>query len=344
MFAKKNILQSFLIAFLFFAPLFANPFLSPTQSNPETDETTSLDSIDTIIDTNEFDNGEVDSTHIEVKRAPQVRIGQTSEKNLQAQRSLREKLGTSFYEWKELENSTNPDDKKQARTIFFTILLVAFVFGFFHALGPGHRKTIVFSFYISRKAPWWEPLLVSLSLAGLHAGSAIVIMLILSNVSGAISGRADTIAKWMEGVSYCILIVTALVLLTHTIAEQIIYTRKRKSHEETIIERKKISLTAFIFSGIYPCPGAVLVLVLAFTLQMIQLGILSVISMSIGMAFPILISAYIAWTGREGLFYFFKQKETSISKLTFVIEVVGYVFLLAFSLYIAWPFIMGLPK
>ncbi|HOQ93535.1 MAG TPA: hypothetical protein PKW26_07965, partial [Treponemataceae bacterium] len=108
--------------------------------------------------------------------------------------------------------------------------------------------------------------------------------------------------------------------------------------------RKNISLSAFIFSGIYPCPGAVLVLILSFTLNIIKLGITSVLVMSLGMSIPILISAYIAWAGREGLFYFFKNKEGIISKLSFIIELLGYALLLAFSFYIAWPFLIGLLR
>lgn len=329
----------FILAFFFFTGLHANPFLSTSSPTEETEQT-ERESL-------QFENarqGQVEKEEGKPKAAPQIRLGQTSEKNLEVQRGLRETLGNSFYEWKALQESGNTADQKKAESIFWTILAAAFAFGLFHALGPGHRKTIVFSLYISRKAAWWEPLAVALSLSALHAGSAIVLILFLNGITGSISARADTISKWMEGLSYIILILSAIALLSHSIVEQISYAKKTKAGTNKSEGRKNISLSAFIFSGIYPCPGAVLVLILSFTLNIIKLGITSVLVMSLGMSIPILISAYIAWAGREGLFYFFKNKEGIISKLSFIIELLGYALLLAFSFYIAWPFLIGLLR
>ena len=42
--------------------------------------------------------------------------------------------------------------KKQASSVLRVILGVSFLFGIVHALGPGHRKTVVFSLYVSRSA------------------------------------------------------------------------------------------------------------------------------------------------------------------------------------------------
>lgn len=336
----KGFFIVFFLMFLAFAQfsVFGNPFLSaPSGSqgfeNSEDAKDEKNDKYAENVENNE-----------KSRSAPQIRLGQTSEKNLQVQRSVREILGESFYEWQSLHLSLDPAEKKRAHLIFWTILGAAFVFGLFHALGPGHRKTIVFSLYISKKAPWWEPLVVSLSLSALHAGSAIVLILLLNGIRGSISAKADTVSKWMEGLSYLLLILTAIFLFIHSLVEHSAYIKKKKNTENAsqIIERKHLSLGAFIFSGIYPCPGAVLVLVLSFTLQVVGLGILSVLVMSIGMSIPILASAYLAWAGRESLFYLIKEKEAVVENLSFFIELFGYVLLLAFSLYIAWPFILHL--
>ena len=176
----------------------------------------------------------------------------------------------------------------------------------------------------------------------LHAGSAIIIILLLKGLTGSISQKADVIAKWMEGFSYVLLILTASILIIHSITDFIKQHKQAKNNKDS--KRKTISLSAFIVSGIYPCPGAVLVLVLSYTLNAIPLGIFSVLSMSLGMSIPIIASAYFAWAGREGLFYFFKSKQSTIGLISFIAEVLGYTILFIFSLYIAWPFILGLIK
>ncbi|HOS31231.1 MAG TPA: hypothetical protein PLR39_10495 [Treponemataceae bacterium] len=309
--------------------LFANPFISPGTN-------TNAASAAGDPSVGQTDNSAAEKT----EAAPSVRISAGSDANLKEQRSLRETLGEAFYSWKELNSSEKSDDKKRASSVLWVILSASFVFGIVHALGPGHRKTVVFSLYISRPSPWWEPLATGTALSALHAGSAIVIIFLLKGLTGSISQKADVIAKWMEGFSYLLLIITAVILIIHSITDFLRHHKELKEGKNS--RRKTISLGAFIVSGIYPCPGAVLVLVLSFTLNIIPLGILSVVSMSLGMSIPIIASAYFAWAGREGLFYFFKSKQNAIGLISFIAEISGYILLFAFSLYIAWPFIAGL--
>ncbi len=293
---------------------FANPLISPASNNKTTAES--------------------------IETAPSVRLNAANSTNLKTQHNLRETLGEAFYTWKALHTSENEQEKHDAASVLLLILSASFLFGVIHALGPGHRKTVVFSLYISRRAPWWEPLATGSVLSALHAGSAIVIILLLKGLTGSISQKADIIAKWMEGFSYLLLIITAVILILHSIIDFLRHHKELKAGKTS--KRKALSLGAFIVSGIYPCPGAVLVLVLSFTLDIIPLGILSVLSMSLGMSLPIIASAYFAWAGRESIFYFFKSKQRIIGFISFIAEISGYVLLFVFSLYIAWPFIAGL--
>ena len=71
-------------------------------------------------------------------------------------------------------------------------------------------------------------------------------------------------------------------------------------------KRKTISLSALLFPTYIP-PGAVLVLVLSYTLNAIPLDFFR-LSMSL-VSIPIIASAYFAWAGREGLFIFSSQNK-----------------------------------
>lgn len=260
-----------------------------------------------------------------------VRTSKQKEEMIAKQRDLREKLGNFFYTIKE-----NPEHFFKQK-VFWQILLVSFLYGILHAAGPGHRKTIVFSLYLTRACKIHEPAITGLSLALLHGGTAILLMIIFSTISNSIAMATNNISIYLEGFSYILVILTALILLTKEIIEFIKWKKNKNLIQESEKE-KKIALIPFLISGCYPCPGAILILVLSFTLKILSVGICSVIAMSIGMAIPIIFCAYLAYFGRTGLFKILKQNETKAQILSFLLESFGYILLIIFSLYIAMPF------
>ncbi len=249
----------------------------------------------------------------------------TADQNLvAAQATLREKLGTYFYSWKQSGSAS----------LLWGILGAAFLYGFLHAFGPGHRKTILFSLYLAREAPAWEPAGTGLLLSALHSGAAVILLLMLRGVTGAISGKADNIARYMEGSTYMLLISIALFLIVQALRD-LLYKPENQ-------QRKKMSLGTILLTGIYPCPGAILILILSLTLSITGIGILAVIAMSLGMSIPIIAAGYLAWFGRTGLFLSLKKNEKMIGRISAVIELFSYTFLLLFSLYMAEPFLLSL--
>jgi ABC-type nickel/cobalt efflux system permease component RcnA len=255
-----------------------------------------------------------------------VRTAPADRRIVSKQASLREALGNYFYEWK----------TSGSQSIFWGIIGAAFLYGMLHALGPGHRKTVIFSLYLARGAPAWEPAGTGLLLSLLHGGAAVVLLLILRGVTGAISGKADNIANWMEGSAYLLLIAVALWLVVHAIVE----LARGSGHRSP----DAMSLGTILITGIYPCPGAILVLVLSLSLDITGIGILAVFAMSIGMSIPVVAAGYLAWAGRTGLFHALKKNETVIGRISAGAELFGYSFLLAFSVYMAMPFIASVAR
>jgi len=239
------------------------------------------------------------------------------------QLELRSRLARYFTAW---ETGSSP-------SLLFIILGAAFLYGALHALGPGHRKTVVLAIYLTRRAPWWEPMATSLALAALHGGAAIVLLLIFRGVAGAISASTDAISIYMEGFAYCALIAIALYLVARSITDLL----RGRSHDDS-----HLGLGAIILTGIYPCPGALLILVLSLTLNITMIGIIAVLAMSAGMTIPIMLFAYLGWLGRTGLFYRLKDNEIAVRKIGAIVELTGFSVLLIFAVYIALPFISGL--
>jgi nickel/cobalt transporter (NicO) family protein len=257
--------------------------------------------------------------------APVLAGGPTNPSLIQGQLDLRQKLADYLGSWQ----------GSHSASLLLVILGVSFLYGALHALGPGHRKTVVFSIYLARKAPWWEPMASSLALAGLHGGAAIVLLLIFRGVSGAISASTDSIATYMEGGAYTALIVMAFVLLVRAIVDLV----KGKESKDGAM-----SLGTLILTGIYPCPGAILVLVLSLSLDIMQIGILAVLAMSLGMSVPIAVFAYLGWAGRAGLLKRLKNNEAAIQKAGTILEIGGFSLLLVFSVYLALPFIASVAR
>jgi ABC-type nickel/cobalt efflux system permease component RcnA len=242
------------------------------------------------------------------------------------QATLRDTLGDAFYSWKEGSSGSE----------LRAILVVAFLYGILHALGPGHRKTVVFSLYLARNAPAWEPAGTGALLALLHAGAAVVILFGLRGVSGAISGRADNIGLYMEGFAYLLLAMVALYLVVKAAVDLLRGSPRSASGTA--------SLGTILLTGIYPCPGAILVLVLSLSLDIVGIGVLAVVSMSLGMAIPIVAAGYLAWFGRTGLFRALKRREERLARVSAAFELFGYSFLLAFALYMVAPFSLSLLR
>lgn len=292
--------------------LCANPFLSPAEKKADTD------------------SGSIEAAG---NTPMSVRSGASSPGTVKVQKNLRERIGELFY------NIENPENKGEKITLYFSLLFFSFLYGIIHAAGPGHRKTIVFSMYAAKKAPWWEPALTSFLLAFLHGGCAVALILIFRGVEGAIGIKTEKFSVYMEGFSYILIIFLALFIMAKEILE---FCNQKKQNEkpEKTGGKKYSGYVLFLISGLYPCPGAILVLILSHTLGILVSGIFSVIAMSAGMMIPIAIAGYLAWFGREGVFRILKNKENLIRGVSLAVTVASCLFLCGFSVYIAWPFLI----
>lgn len=211
---------------------------------------------------------------------------------------------------------------------------LSFLYGLLHAAGPGHRKTIVFSVFLSRNAKWYEPLCIGVLLSILHGGCAVLLILLFRNTAGPLLSRQlDTTAILLEGWTFVILAVFSLFLLLNVLYHQ------RKGHDEG--SRAKVSLLSVVISGFFPCPGAIMILIFSLTLNMLPQGIIAVLIMSLGMAIPVSLAGYLAYWGKKGLFLRMKENSSALNTVSLVAELGGYSMLLLFSLVMAYPFLIS---
>lgn len=230
--------------------------------------------------------------------------------------------------------------KGESGNIFLIFLTASFLYGLFHAAGPGHRKTIVFSLFISHKVRWYEPGCAGFLSAGIHAGVSVAVIAVLYLIEKTIislSGSEEVYAC-MEGVTFLAIALLSLVFVVLKIKGLI--TKQRISDEP----RSKRLYPLIIFSSLVPCPGATMLMLLSLYVDMPGTGVAGVMAMSAGMGIVISLAGYLAYAGRTGLFFKFKQNENILRVISAILELFSFFIILLFSLIMSWPFIRSILR
>lgn len=249
---------------------------------------------------------------------------------IKIQMEFRDKMANLIIEIKEDSNNQS----------LFLLLFIGFLYGIVHAAGPGHRKTVLFSIFISNKSKWWEPGLAGVLSAFLHGLSGIALIVIFKEFSTRLlSSRVDIISKYMESISFLLLFFLALLLFVSKIISII---KKSDKESNSVKKESKSFYYTVLLTSLFPCPGAILILILSLSLGVLNIGILTVIFLSLGMGITISITAYLGRGGRVGLFKVFKSKEDILIRGANYLELFGYLFLIIFSGWMVMPLLTSI--
>jgi len=173
-------------------------------------------------------------------------------------------------------------------TMYWYILAVSFLYGLIHALGPGHGKMVIASYFLIKGAKTQEALKAGFLTSIIHTLSALSITAILFIFfQSAITQYFQDINANMYKVSAIFIILIALYLLYETIKD-------RNVEEETVgqneVKNKNI-FTIALSIGLVPCPGVMTIVLFSMILGYYYLGVMSAVMMSIGMGITISLAA-----------------------------------------------------
>ncbi len=213
----------------------------------------------------------------------------------------------------------------------------AFLYGLLHGAGPGHRKTIVFSLLIGRKSKFYEPLAAGFLAAGVHAGVSLVLILLFRFIlnSSMLINKTSQAGLYLEGGSYILLSILSFLLIL-----RLFFQKDLHKHSS----RGRGFYSMIIVSSLIPCPGATMILLFSLSLDLLIPGIFAILFMSLGMGTVISIAGFFAYWGRKGLFYRLKENQRWFSRISAILTGGSLFFILIFSLYMAWPFIVSISK
>lgn len=188
-------------------------------------------------------------------------------------------------------------------------LVIAFLYGVFHALGPGHGKTVIAGYFLGHQASWSRGVAMACWMAVSHVLAAIGIVLVVHFVlSHSFATPVDEM-MWLRFVSYGAIILIGFSMLVGTWRGKAVFgcgdgtcahahhhhghghdhghshghDHGHHGHTHTISLTGNQSLLA-IAAGFVPCSGAILILVFCLANSLIWQGVVMTLMIAIGMA------------------------------------------------------------
>jgi nickel/cobalt exporter len=181
-------------------------------------------------------------------------------------------------------------------------MALAFAYGVVHALGPGHGKLVVVSYFLAREARIGRGLLMGLQIAVCHVLSAMVVVALADLLLRQAFGGAPAEVTGVRLASYGLIALIGLFMLTQAVRR----SRLRRAgialddaccghahgpshadhghHAQGDVRDKAQQGALSIGVGLVPCTGAVLILLYAMANDILYAGMLLVAAIAVGMA------------------------------------------------------------
>lgn len=209
------------------------------------------------------------------------------------------------------------------------LVLASFLYGVFHAAGPGHGKAIVTTYLLTHRQRMARGVMIAVAGAFCQGLTALFIVYGLIILAGWLPSDASAATGWSERLSYALVMLLGGLLAVRALSRLTAAARRRlapglamatapgsahvhhdhenhcgHSHGPSADEIGRatgaFTILGLILSiGMRPCSGAVLVLVFAYAAGIALAGIAAVAAMSAGTALAVAGLAFLAVHARQ---------------------------------------------
>lgn len=166
---------------------------------------------------------------------------------------------------------------------FWSYLLLAFAYGVIHALGPGHGKIFVSTYFLSHQARVRQGILMGSLMSGMHVLSATVLVLSFYFVmKTGVLGSTEAAGRYLQAISAGLIAIVGLILAAKAAWAMVRGGAAVHNHPSPADTRSLVSLSLAV--GLVPCPGAAIILFFAITLDILAAGLLAMLFLAAGLA------------------------------------------------------------
>ncbi|MEQ8599223.1 MAG: DUF1007 family protein [Devosia sp.] len=201
-------------------------------------------------------------------------------------------------------------------TAFWVLGGLSFLYGIFHAAGPGHGKVVISSYVLANESQLRRGIALSGLSALMQSLVAIGLVLVLAGVLNLTSTALGEAAHWVGVVSYAMVALLGVWLVlrkvfgwghSHAHDHDHAHHHGHEHHDHSMhhaIAPQDIrgnwreQLGVVLAVGLRPCSGALVVLVFALSQGVLAAGIASVLLMGLGTAITVATLATLAVTAK----------------------------------------------
>ena len=171
----------------------------------------------------------------------------------------------------------------------------AFIYGAVHAVGPGHGKLVVASYFVGREAKVWRGIAMGFQIAVTHVVAAVIMVWLVDISFRHFIGGSPAQSIWIRIVSYGVIALIGIYMLGHAIRNAWMAKRfgfhhlnnsDHHHHHASKNDSHDLRQQSFLalIAGFVPCTGAVLVMLFALANGIVGAGVILVAAISVGMA------------------------------------------------------------
>ena len=189
-----------------------------------------------------------------------------------------------------------------------SLLIISFIYGVIHAIGPGHGKSLAFSYFVANKSSITKAFIISQASAFIHIiGALILVVISVTILQSVLNNFVNDSVVILTKISAVLIILLASYMLINKLRKKSCACSscqttqnswQLQNPKESVLQTKsflknKQDLYFVITAGLIPCPGTVVLFVYAFILKTYFAVFLSSLFISFGMGLVIFASAFL---------------------------------------------------